>query len=104
MDLSLSENQEMLRASARSFMEREASRDFVVAMQQADSSLAADVWRKAAALGWLGMLVPEEYGGIASSLADTAVLYEELRRRPAFPHDECPEHPRAEERPGQRRR
>jgi len=63
-------------------MEREASRDFVVAMQQADSSLAADVWRKAAALGWLGMLVPEEYGGIASSLADTAVLYEELGRGP----------------------
>jgi alkylation response protein AidB-like acyl-CoA dehydrogenase len=63
-------------------MEREASRDAVVAMQKAESSLDPEVWRKAAALGWLGMLIPDELGGMGSSLSDTAVLYEELGRGP----------------------
>jgi len=82
MDLSLTESQEMLRSTARSFMEREAPRDAVVAMQRAESSLVPELWRKAAALGWLGMLVPDELGGMGSSLSDAAVLYEELGRGP----------------------
>ncbi len=72
----------MLKNAARSFMEREAPRDFVVGMQGAESSLVPELWRKAAGLGWLGMLVPGEYGGTGSSLGDTAVLYEELGRGP----------------------
>jgi alkylation response protein AidB-like acyl-CoA dehydrogenase len=82
MDLALTESQEMLRATARSFMEREAPRDVIVALQRGDSSLVPEIWRKAAALGWLGMLVPAEHGGLASSAGDTAVLYEELGRGP----------------------
>jgi alkylation response protein AidB-like acyl-CoA dehydrogenase len=82
MDLSLTESQEMLRASARSFVEREAPRHAIVAMQRAESSLAPDLWRKAAELGWLGMLIPERHGGGESSLTDAAVLYEELGRGP----------------------
>src|SRR5215470_5383010 len=82
MDLSLTESQEMLRASARSFVEREAPRHAIVALQRAESSLAPDLWRKAAELGWLGMLIPERHGGGESSLTDAAVLYEELGRGP----------------------
>jgi alkylation response protein AidB-like acyl-CoA dehydrogenase len=82
MDLSLTESQEMLRAAARTFVEREAPRHTVVAMQQAESSLVPDLWRKACDAGWLGILVPAEYGGSESSLTDAAVLYEELGRAP----------------------
>jgi alkylation response protein AidB-like acyl-CoA dehydrogenase len=82
MDLSLTESQEMLRAAARGFVEREAPRHTIVAMQRADSSLSPDLWRKAAELGWLGMLIPERHGGGESSLTDAAVLYEELGRGP----------------------
>jgi alkylation response protein AidB-like acyl-CoA dehydrogenase len=63
-------------------MEREAPRDVIVGLQRAESGLVPELWRKAAALGWLGMLVPEEYGGTGSSLSDAAVLYEELGRGP----------------------
>src|SRR5215813_6511724 len=82
MDLALTESQELLRNTARSFMERESPRDAVVAMQKAESSLDPEVWRKAAALGWLGMLIPDDFGGMGNSLSDTAVLYEEMGRGP----------------------
>jgi alkylation response protein AidB-like acyl-CoA dehydrogenase len=82
MDLSLTEPQEMLRSAARSFVEREAPRHAIVAMQGAASSLDTDLWRKASELGWTGILVPAQYGGGESSLTDAAVLYEELGRGP----------------------
>jgi len=82
MDLSLTESQEMLRATARSFMEREAPKDAIVALQRADSGLVPELWQKAADLGWLGILVPEEHGGSGSPLTDAAVLYEEMGRGP----------------------
>jgi alkylation response protein AidB-like acyl-CoA dehydrogenase len=82
MDLALTESQEMLRGIARSFMERETPKDAIVAMQKAESSLDPDVWRKASDLGWLGILIPVEYGGSGSNVSDAAVLYEELGRGP----------------------
>jgi alkylation response protein AidB-like acyl-CoA dehydrogenase len=82
MDLSLTESQEMLRTAARSFVEREAPGHAIVAVQRTDSSLVPELWRKAAELGWLGILIPAEHGGGESSLTDAAVLYEELGRGP----------------------
>jgi alkylation response protein AidB-like acyl-CoA dehydrogenase len=82
MDLSLTEPQELLRASARSFVEREAPRHALVAAQRDGAGLTAQLWRKASELGWPGILVPAEYGGSESSLTDAAVLFEELGRGP----------------------
>ena len=82
MDLALTESQEMLRTAARTFMEREAPVDVVVSLQKAESSLEPGLWRKAAQLGWLGILIPTEYGGSGDRLSDAAVLYEELGRGP----------------------
>src|SRR5258705_10088443 len=82
MDLALTESQEMLRTTARSFMEREAPVDVVVGLQKAESSLEPDLWKKAAQVGWLGIVLPAEYGGSGDSLSDAAVLYEELGRGP----------------------
>ena len=82
MDLSLTEPQELLRASARSFVEREAPRHAIVAAQRGDAGLAPALWRKAAELGWPGIVIPAELGGSESSLTDAAVLFEELGRGP----------------------
>jgi len=82
MDLGLTETQEMLQTSARTFMQREAPKDAIVAMQREESSLDPALWRKAADLGWLGMLIPAEHGGSGGPLGDAAVLYEELGRGP----------------------
>jgi len=82
VDLSLTEPQELLRASARSFVDREAPRHAIVAAQRGDVSLTPELWRKASGLGWPGILIPAEYGGSESSLTDAAVLFEELGRGP----------------------
>jgi alkylation response protein AidB-like acyl-CoA dehydrogenase len=82
MDLALTEPQEMLRSSARTFLEREAPQHAIVALQRAESSLVPDLWRKASEAGWLGILIPTEYGGSESTVTDAAVLYEELGRGP----------------------
>ena len=82
MDLSLTEPQELLRAAAHTFVEREAPRHALVAAQRDESRLTAALWRKASELGWPGILVPAEHGGSESSLTDAAVLFEELGRGP----------------------
>lgn len=82
MDLSLTESQEMLKAAARTFVEREAPRHVIVALQREPSSLVPALWSKAAEAGWPGILVPAEHGGSESTLADAAVLFEELGRGP----------------------
>jgi alkylation response protein AidB-like acyl-CoA dehydrogenase len=82
VDLSLTEPQELLRASARAFVEREAPRHALVAAQRDDTALLPALWRKAAALGWAGILVPAEHGGSESTLTDAGVLFEELGRGP----------------------
>jgi alkylation response protein AidB-like acyl-CoA dehydrogenase len=82
VDLTLTESQELLKASARSFMAREAPKDLIVDLEGSPSGVVPEVWDKACALGWLGMLIPADHGGSESSLCDTAVLYEELGRGP----------------------
>ena len=82
MDLSLTESQELLRSAARAFVEREAPGHVIVALQRDGAGLPAPLWRKATELGWLGVLVPAEYGGSESALSDVAVLFEELGRAP----------------------
>ena len=63
MDLSLTEHQELLKRTARDFMERECPKDVLLAMESSAMGCTDDIWRKAAEIGWLGMLVPEVYGG-----------------------------------------
>ena len=79
MDLALTESQEMLKGIARSFMAREAPKDVIRGLENEPSG-SPELWKKASG-GWLGMLIPASTAA-ATSLCDTAVLYEELGRGP----------------------
>ena len=46
------------------------------------TGITPDLLRKVAELGWLGVVIPEAYGGEGRSLTDAAVLFEELGRGP----------------------
>ncbi len=82
MDLSLTEEQEMLKSMTRDFVQRECPKATLLALDKTETGFSPETWNKAAALGWLGMVVPEEYGGGGTCLTDVAVLFEELGRGP----------------------
>lgn len=78
MDLGLSEEQEMLRKSARGFLQKECPKQLVRQLDESDEGHSPELWRKMAELGWLGLPFPEEYGGGGGSFLDLAVLLEEM--------------------------
>ena len=78
MDLSLSQSQEMLKATAQEFVQREYPKERLLELDKGDESCTPELWSKAASLGWLGMVVPREYGGEGASLTDAAVIFQEL--------------------------
>ena len=79
-DLSLTGEQQLLRTSARGFVERECSLPMVRETLERDAGFSAELWREVAELGWAGILIPVEYGGEGGKLTDAAVLCEEIGR------------------------
>jgi alkylation response protein AidB-like acyl-CoA dehydrogenase len=68
-------------STAQAFLEKEASLSRVRELHAADSSFDADWWRRAAELGWAGLLVPEELGGGSVSgdgVGDLALIAEQI--------------------------
>ncbi len=82
VDIFWNESQEMLRNAARDFMNREAPKDVIVKLQSSETGTTPELWKTIADLGWLGMMIPEQYGGGGSSVTDAAALFEELGRGP----------------------
>ena len=82
MDLALTPAQEMLKAAVRLFVEQEYPKETLLQIAASENGAGRDSWQKLAETGWLGILVPEEYGGEGGSLTDAGVLFEELGRGP----------------------
>ena len=82
MDLSLNEQQQMLKQGVEEFVAREATRDVLVELAESEDGYSESMWRSAAGIGWLGMATPEQYGGSATELMDIAVVFEALGYAP----------------------
>ena len=82
MDLSLSETQQLIQESARDFVRNDCAKDKLAEFDKQQAPVDAELWRKMAQLGWMGMVIPEEYGGTGNTMTDVAVLFEELGRGP----------------------
>ena len=80
MDLGFSEEQEMLRNTARDFLQTECPTTLVKEMAEDERGYTAELWGKMAELGWMGLVLPEEYDGMGMSFLDLAVLLEEMGR------------------------
>ena len=80
MDFGFSQEQEMLRVTARSFLEKECPSGFVRRMMEAPEGTTPELWAKLAELGWLGLVYPEAYGGSGLGFVDLAVVMEEMGR------------------------
>ncbi len=80
MDFGFSEEQEMLRSSARDFLAKEAPMTYVRKMMDDERGYTDDLWRKMAELGWMGLVLPEEFGGSGLDFVDMVVVLEEMGR------------------------
>ena len=78
MDIGLSEEQEILKASARDFLARECPKKLVKELDESDKGYSPELWRKMAELGWMGLVFPEDYGGSGGTFLDLVVLLEEM--------------------------
>jgi alkylation response protein AidB-like acyl-CoA dehydrogenase len=82
MDLALTEDQEMLKKVASDFVKAEVPSHRMTQWYKNKETFQPRLVRKAAELGWLGLMLPESYGGGAISATDCAVVFEELGRGP----------------------
>jgi len=80
LDFELSEDQKMLRKTARDFLVNECTKPFVRQMELDEKGYSPDLWQKMADLGWMGLPFPETCGGWGGSFLDLAVLMEEMGR------------------------
>ena len=78
MELGLTEEQEMLKTSARDFLEKECPKQLVRQLDESDKGYSPELWRKMAELGWMGLVFPEKYGGSGGSFLDLIVLLEAM--------------------------
>ncbi|MCI0822265.1 MAG: acyl-CoA/acyl-ACP dehydrogenase, partial [Chloroflexi bacterium] len=80
MDLGLNEAQQMLKNSAREFLDAECPTTYVREMEEDERGYSPEMWRKVAEQGWLGLIFPEQYGGFGMNFLDLSILLEEAGR------------------------
>ena len=79
MDFAFSEEQEMLRRSAREFLAKECSPKIVRRLMEGGDGYDPALWKKITDLGWTALGIPEAYGGVGTFL-DLIVVLEEAGR------------------------
>ena len=80
MDLSFSEEQEMLWKSARDFLANKCPKTMVRQMEEDERGCVPELWKEMANLGWIGLPFPEKYGGGGFTFLDLVILVEEMGR------------------------
>jgi alkylation response protein AidB-like acyl-CoA dehydrogenase len=79
VDFAFSEEQEMLRRSAREFLVKECSPKVVRRLMENEDGFDPALWKKITDLGWTALGIPEKYGGVGTFL-DLIVVLEEAGR------------------------
>ena len=80
MNLDFSEEQLMLRDAARDFLTKRLPKKTVKELEESQSGYSPEMWKEMAELGWMGLVLPEKYGGAGMGFLDLAVLLEEMGR------------------------
>lgn len=78
MNLDLTEQQELLQSTARDFLQAQCPKSLVRELEESETGYSPTLWQKVADLGWLGLLIPEEYGGVGMGFVDLTALCEEI--------------------------
>lgn len=80
MDFELTSEHLLFRESVASFVKKEHSFNRLRSLKNDSWGYSKDVWKKMAELGWMGLIYPEEYGGLELDFTFVMVLLEEFGR------------------------
>ncbi|MGH9051788.1 MAG: acyl-CoA dehydrogenase family protein [Acidimicrobiia bacterium] len=80
MNFAFSEEQELLRQTTRRFLEDKSPSAKVRELMETEEGFDRSLWREVGQMGWLGVHVPEAYGGGGFSYLELVVLMEEMGR------------------------
>ncbi len=80
MYLALNDEQKMLAQTVRRWVEKECPSTRVRQIMATETAYDEQLWNQMAAQGWMGLTIPEEYGGLGESWLTQAALFEELGR------------------------
>ena len=80
MNFDFDDDHRELARSARALLEATCSLRAVRAAFEGPDPYDADLWAAGAEMGWMGLAVPEEHGGLGLGYLELALLAEELGR------------------------
>ena len=76
----MNQSQEMLRRTAREFLEANCPTTLVRELEATAEGYSPALWEQMAGLGWMGLALPIEHGGEGGDAVDQLVLSEEMGR------------------------
>jgi len=80
MEFDFNEQQSMLKTMARDFLAGNCTKARVRELEKDEKGYDPDMLAKMAELGWMGLIFPEQYGGMGAEFLDLVVLMEEMGR------------------------
>ena len=80
MDLTLSDEQRLLRESADRFVSETYTADRRRKLANEPHGFSADIWKQFADLGWLALPIDEAYGGLGGGAVEIGILMEAFGR------------------------
>ena len=80
MDLTFNEQQRAIQQTARDFFSANATAEVIRELEESGPGYSQELWKEMAALDWLGLTYPEQYGGAGAGLLDLYPIYVEMGR------------------------
>ncbi|MGH7786325.1 MAG: acyl-CoA dehydrogenase family protein [Candidatus Binatia bacterium] len=80
MDFGLNQDQQLLQQSAAEFLASECPPSLVRELARDEDGYPRALYQQRAALGWMGLIIPEHYGGAGLTMLELALLMEQLGR------------------------
>ena len=80
MNFGFTEEQELLRAEVRKFLDQNCPLEEVRKLCETPEGFSRSLWERMAELGWVGLTISEEGGGVGLGWVDLVVVLEEVGR------------------------
>jgi alkylation response protein AidB-like acyl-CoA dehydrogenase len=80
MNFGFTEEQDLLRAEVRKFLDQNCPLDEVRKLIETPEGFDRNLWARMAELGWVGLTLPDAHGGVGLGWVDLVVVLEETGR------------------------